>query len=237
MIVQQESFQVRVSAGVAHYPADGTEPRQLLENVDIALNRAKEEGRNTVRHYSEEFDLGVLQYRFRLLHDLNNALNRRKGNCCFRLITRSSISGRGGWTGAEALIRWWRPDDSREGGSLCAAHRVYIPVAEQSGLIVSIGEFVLRTACMTNKMWQDRGLPPFRIAVNVSGVQVHRGNLTGQLTRVLSETGLEARWLELEVTESVFMENTKTTIDIINQLRQQGIELGRWMISAPVIPP
>ncbi len=218
--IQQESFQVRVSIGVAHYPADGGEARQILKNVDIALNRAKEDGRNTVRYYSADFDR-VMRHRFHLLHDLNNALSQNQ----LQLHYHPQFDLKTGeLTGAEALLRWWRPDDSKAGGAFVPPIE-FIPVAEQSGLIVSIGEFVLKTACRTNKMWQEKGLPPFRMAVNMSGVQLHRGKIIEQITDILKETRLDARWLELEVTESVFMDNTQVTIDIINHLRAQGIEL------------
>ena len=218
--ILQESFQVRVSIGVSHYPADGAEARHILKNADIALNRAKEEGRDTVRYYSQEFDDAV-HHRFEILRDLRNAMNQKE----LQLFYHPQFDLKTGRiVGAEALLRWWHPDNSKEGGSFISPVE-FIPVAEQAGLIVPIGEYVLRTACATNKMWQERGLPPFRMAVNISGVQFHRADIVSLVANVLQETGLEPRWLELEVTESVFMENMQAAIDILHKLHQQGVEL------------
>jgi diguanylate cyclase (GGDEF)-like protein len=218
--ILQEQFQVRVSVGVAQCPDDGMEARQIMKNADIALNRAKEEGRDTVRYYSQDFDRAV-QQRFQMLRDLRNALD---GNQLKLHYHPQFDLATGRLIGAEALLRWWRPDSSKEGGSYISPVD-FIPVAEQSGLIVPIGEWVLRTACETNKMWQDKGLPPFRIAVNISGVQFHRGDIVALVESVLKETQLAPHLLELEVTESVFMENMQTAIEILNQLHRLGVDL------------
>ncbi|MFH1158679.1 MAG: bifunctional diguanylate cyclase/phosphodiesterase [Pseudomonadota bacterium] len=218
--ILQENFQVRVSIGVSHYPGDGTSAHMILKNADIALNRAKAEGRDTVRYYSQDFDRAV-QQRFQMLRDLRNALDQKQ----LLLHYQPQFDLRTGrLIGAEALLRWWRPDSSKEGGAFISPVE-FIPVAEQSGLIVPIGEYVLRTACEANRLWQKKGIPPFRIAVNLSGVQFHRGDIASLVAAVLKETELEPRWLELEVTESVFMENMQTTIDILHQLHRQGVEL------------
>ncbi|MBW7909824.1 MAG: EAL domain-containing protein [Alphaproteobacteria bacterium] len=218
--ILHERFQVRVSIGVAHCPDDGMEARQILKNADIALNRAKEEGRDTVRYYSEDFDLAV-QQRFQMLRDLRTALDENQ----LRLYFHPQFDLRTGqMIGAEALLRWWCPDNSKEGGRFISPAD-FIPVAEQSGLIVPIGEWVMKTACKINKQWQDKGLPPFRIAVNISGVQFHRADIVALTATALKESGLDPKWLELEVTESVFMENMHVAIDILNQLHQLGVEL------------
>lgn len=218
--ILQERFQVRVSVGVAHCPDDGTEARQILKNADIALNRAKEEGRDTVRYYSQDFDKAI-QQRFQLLRDLRIAMDQKQ----LQLFYHPQFNLKTGqMVGVEALLRWWRPDNSKEGGKFIPPAD-FIPVAEQSGLIVPIGEYVLRTACETNKKWQEQGLPPFRMAVNISGVQFHRGDIVGMVDNVLKETKLDPKWLELEVTESVFMENMQIAIDILGQLHELGVEL------------
>lgn len=218
--VLQERFQVRISIGVARCPEDGIEAGQTLKNADIALNRAKEEGRNTVRYYSEDFDRAV-QQRFKLLRDLRNAMEDDQLSLHYHPQFNLKT---GGLIGAEALLRWFRPDNSKEGGSFVPPIE-FIPIAEQSGLIVPIGEWVLRTACKMNKQWQDRGLPPFRIAVNISGVQFHRGNIVEIVADVLKETGLNPKWLELEVTESVFMDDIEKGIRILHELHALGVEL------------
>ncbi len=218
--ILQERFQVRVSVGAAHAPDDGVDARQIVKNADIALTRAKEEGRDTVRYYSEDFDR-VVQQRFQLLRDLRLALDHNQLQLHyhpqFNLSTGQII-------GVEALLRWWCPDNSREGGRFIPPAE-FIPVAEQSGLIVPIGEWVLKTACAANKAWQADGLPPFRIAVNISGVQFHRADIVQQVETALRDTGLEARWLELEVTESVFMENVDVAIATLDRLHKLGCEL------------
>jgi diguanylate cyclase (GGDEF)-like protein len=218
--IMQESFQVKVSIGASHYPADGAEARHILKNADIALNRAKEEGRDTVRYYSQEFDNAVHR-RFEILRDLRNAMNQKE----LQLYYHPQFDLKTGQiVGTEALLRWWHPDNSKEGGTFIPPAE-FIPVAEQAGLIVPMGEFILRTACETNKMWQDKGLPPFRMAVNISGVQFHRGDIVSLVATVLKETGLDPKWLELEVTESVFMENMQAAIDILHKLHSLGVEL------------
>jgi len=218
--IMQERFQLRVSLGVSHCPDDSMEARQILKNADIALNRAKEEGRDTVRYYSQDFDLAV-QQRFQMLRDLRSALDENQLQVYyhpqFDLATGQLI-------GAEALLRWFLPDNSKNGGTFISPAE-FIPVAEQSGLIVPIGEWVLRTVCAQNKKWQDMGIPPFRIAVNISGVQFHKADIVALTQDVLKETKLDPKYLELEVTESVFMENMETTIDILNQLHRLGVEL------------
>lgn len=218
--ILQERFQVRVSIGVSQCPDDGMEARQILKNADIALNRAKEEGRDTVRYYSQDFDLAV-QQRFQLLRDLRAALDQNQ----LQLYYHPQFDLRTGLLiGAEVLLRWWLPDNSRDGGYFVSPAE-FIPVAEQSGLIVPIGEWVLRTACKAGKVWQEKGLPPFRIAVNLSGVQFHKADIVSLVADVLKETKYDPKFLELEVTESVFMENMQMTIDTLNLLHRQGVEL------------
>lgn len=216
----QERFQVRVSIGVAQCPEDGIDARQILKNADIALNRAKEEGRDTARYYSQDLDNAV-QHRFQMLRDLRIALDENQ----LQLFYHPQFDLRSGRIiGTEALIRWWRPDNSKNGGSFIPPLD-FIPVAEESGLIVPIGEWVLRTACAQNRAWQEMGLPPMRIAVNISSVQFHRSDLNRTVAEVLAETKLDPKYLELEVTESVFMENMETAIETLQNLHRQGVEL------------
>ena len=218
--ILQEQFQIRASVGLAHCPQDGMEAGHIMKNADIALNRAKEDGRDTYRYYSEDFDKAV-QARFQMLRDLRIALDEGQLNLHyhpqFDLKTGQMI-------GAEALLRWWKPDNSREGGRYISPAD-FVPVAEQSGLIVPIGEWVLKTACEMTANWQKEGLPPFRIAVNISGVQFHRGDIVAVVKRTLEETELDPKYLELEVTESVFMDDVHFTIGILEELHSLGCEL------------
>ncbi len=218
--IQQERFQIRASIGVAQCPEDGTEARQIVKSADIALNRAKEDGRDTVRYYSQDFDRMVKE-RFQMLRDLRIALDENQ----LRLHYQPQFDLKTGrLIGVEALLRWWRPDNSREGGSFVSP-ATFIPVAEQSGLIVPIGAWVLKTACADNKAWQNAGLPPFRVAVNISGIQFHRGDVVKQVEDALADSTLDPHHLELEVTESAFMDNVTDAIETLQRLHQLGCEI------------
>ncbi len=220
MVILQETLQVKISIGVAHFPEDGIEARHVVKNSDIALNRAKQEGRDTVRYYSEEFDKSI-QERFQLLRDLRVALEKNQLDVYyhpqFDLKTGKLI-------GAEALLRWWRPNEEGSGGQFISP-AIFVPIAEQSGLIVTIGEYVLKKALSNNKKWQDQGMEPFRIAINISGEQFHKCDLVKLVKTTMDEVGIDPKWVELEITESVFMSNIDFAIDILYQLNQLGVEL------------
>ncbi len=217
--VFNENFQIRSSIGVATFPDDALDPDQVLKNADIALNRAKEDGRDCIREYLEDFDKAV-QARFQMLRDLRDALEKDQLSLNFQpqldLKTGQVI-------GAEALLRWFKPDQSKEGGKFISPVE-FIPVAEQSGLIVPIGEWVMRKACKTAKQWYDAG-HPIRIAVNVSGVQFQQSDLVGFTRSVLEETKIDPHLLELEVTESAFMDDIQHTILTLKELHSLGVEL------------
>ncbi len=217
--VFNENFQIRASVGVSTYPDDGIDPDQVLKNADIALNRAKEEGRDTIKEYSEDFDLAV-QQRFQMLRDLRDAME--KDQLLLNYQPQLDLTT-GRIIGAEALIRWWKPDNSKEGGYFIPPVD-FIPIAEQSGLIVPIGEWVLRMACESAAAWQKAGYG-MRIAVNVSGAQFHQSDIVSCVSKILQETGLEAGRLELEVTESIFMEDINHTVETLQQLHGLGVEL------------
>lgn len=214
-----ENFQVRASIGVSTWPRDGSDPDDVLKNADIALNRAREDGHDMVKEYSENFDRTV-QQRFQLLRDLRDALEHEQLSLHYQpqldLKTGKVI-------GAEALLRWWKPDASKEGGAFIPPAE-FIPVAEQSGLIVPIGEMVLRVACEAAVGWQRAGYP-IRIAVNVSGAQFYQSDLVAYVKKVLKETGLAPQSLELEVTESIFMEDVNHAIGVLQHLHAMGVEL------------
>ncbi len=217
--VFSETFQIRCSVGVSTFPDDGTDPDQVLKNADIALNRAKEEGRDTVKEYSEDFDRAV-QQRFQMLRDLRDAMEQDQLQLHYQ--PQFDLNS-GAIIGGEALLRWWKPDNSKEGGHFISPAD-FIPIAEQSGLIVPIGEWVLRTACETAAGWQKQGYN-MRIAVNVSGAQFYKSDIVALTDRILRETGLAPQSLELEVTESVFMEDVNFAIQTLQNLHGLGIEL------------
>lgn len=214
-----ENFQIRSSIGVATYPDDGGDPDHVLKNADIALNRAKEDGRDTIKEYSEDFDRAV-QQRFQMLRDLRDAMDQSQ----LLLYFQPQLDLRSGKViGAEGLLRWWKPDSSKEGGYFIPPGD-FVPVAEQSGLIVPIGEMVLELACKQASEWHKSG-HDLRIAVNVSGAQFYQTDIVSYVEKVLKETGLPPNRLELEVTESVFMEDVNHAIQTLQNLHSLGCEL------------
>ena len=217
--VFNESFQIRASIGVSTFPDDAMDPDQVLKNADIALNRAKEDGRDCIREYLEDFDKAV-QLRFQMLRDLRHAMEHDQLTVFFQpqLDLRS-----GSVIGAEALIRWFKKDNSKEGGKFISPAE-FIPIAEQSGLIVPIGNWVMKHACLEAKKWHDLGRP-IRIAINVSGEQFQQGDLVNQVRTTIESTGIEPHLLELEVTESAFMEDIQQTIRTLKDLHALGVEL------------
>ena len=218
--IMQESFLMRASIGVSCYPRDGETASTILKNSDIALNRAKSEGRGIVSRYSHDFNEAV-QQRSQMLRDLRKALDENQ----LQLHYHPQFDIKTGEiVGAEALLRWFKPDNSKEGGKFISPAE-FIPVAEQSGLIVPIGEWVLRHACARTKAWQDAGVPHLRMAVNISGVQFHRADIVQLTGDVLAETQLPPEWLELELTESIFIEDTQSAINIMDELHQLGVQL------------
>lgn len=217
--VFNENFQVRASIGVSTFPDDGMDPDQVLKNADIALNRAKEEGRDIVKEYSEDFDRAV-QARFQMLRDLRDAMDNKDLALYFQ--PQFDLSS-GKMIGAEALIRWFKKDNSKGGGTFVSPAE-FIPIAESSGLIVPIGEWVLRHACERAVEMHKAG-HDIRIAVNVSGAQFFQSDLVTYTEKVLKETGIDPKMLELEVTESMFMQDISHTIDTLNRLHALGVEL------------
>lgn len=218
--VFNETFQVRASIGVSTFPDDGIDPDQVLKNADIALNRAKEEGRDTIKEYSEDFDRAV-QARFQMLRDLRDALEHNQ----LQLFYQPQLDLQSGKViGAEALLRWWKPDNSKEGGTFISPGE-FIPVAEQSGLIVPIGEWVMETACNMAKDWKEKHGFDIRIAINVSAMQFSQSDICSYTQKIITETGLPPHMIELEVTESVFMDDIHHTIQTLQNLHAIGVEL------------
>ena len=218
--VFNEEFQVRASVGVSTFPDDGIEPDQVLKNADIALNRAKEEGRDTVKEYTEDFDRAV-QQRFQILRDLRDAMEQDQLDLHFQPqldLTTGKIIG------AEALLRWFKPDNSKEGGKYISPVE-FIPIAEQSGLIVPIGEWVMRRACEEAVIWSKEHGHNIRIAVNVSAAQFSQSDIQNFVEKTIKETGIDPKRLELEVTESVFMDDIQHTIQTLKDLHSLGVEI------------
>jgi diguanylate cyclase (GGDEF)-like protein/PAS domain S-box-containing protein len=203
------------SIGIALYPMDGSDVDTLLKNADIAMYQAKELGRNTYQFYSADMNAHNLEQLF-LGNDLRRALEREE----FSLVYQPQVNlTTGCLIGAEALLRW----NHAELGLISPVQ--FIPLAEESGLIVPLGQWVLRSACAQARAWQKAGLAAVRVAVNISACQFRQTDLVGMVERILEETGLDAQWLELELTEGVLMENADATKRILRELKQMGISL------------
>jgi diguanylate cyclase (GGDEF)-like protein/PAS domain S-box-containing protein len=206
---------VTSSAGVVLYPQDGKSVEELLRNANAAMHRAKARGKNNTQFYAPDMNARIGE-RLDLYGKLRHALERGE----FLLHYQPQVELKtGGVVGVEALIRWKHP----ELGMVSPAR--FIPLAEETGLIVAIGEWVLRTACAQNRKWQDAGLPPITVAVNLSGRQFNQKDLVQMVARTLREARLEARYLELEITEGVVMDNPAGVIVTLTALRDMGVQL------------
>lgn len=202
------------SIGISLYPQDGDQDH-LLKNADLAMYRAKQRGRNSFAFYSLEMT-SHSQQRFAMELELRHAIERDELALAYqpKLCLHS-----GRVVGVEALLRWRHP----EHGNISPAE--FIPLAEETGLILAIGEWALLTACTQNRVWHDEGLPPLRIAVNISARQFHNHDLVGQVKSVLDATGLPSTWLELELTESTIMQDIDRTRVLLSELKQMGVKL------------
>lgn len=209
------SNEIRIGAniGISIYPNDYQGADQLLENADAVMFQAKSQGRNTYQFYSAQLNEN-LQERLVLENELYGALQRQE----LLLYYQPQVSlTTGKIVGVEALIRWQNPLR----GMVSPAK--FIPIAEETGLIVAIGEWVLHTACTQNLAWQTEGFAPLRMAVNLSARQFKQKNLIEMVTQTLVETGLKANYLELELTEGLLIENVEQSIAILEELHSMGI--------------
>ncbi|MCR4304054.1 MAG: EAL domain-containing protein [Gallionella sp.] len=204
---------VNASLGVAVCPRDGEDQATLLRNADTALYRAKEAGRNTYQFYAAEMNQRLLA-RLDLERDMRRALERGE----FLLHYQPQVNlASGAIIGAEALVRWRQP----ERGLVSPGE--FIPLAEETGLIVPLGEWVLREACRQARAWRDAGLPEITMSVNLSARQFRSPGLVQTILDILSETGLEARFLEMEITESMVMHDPEGAIAVLDELQKHGI--------------
>jgi EAL domain-containing protein (putative c-di-GMP-specific phosphodiesterase class I) len=201
--------------GIANYPKDGAAADILMSNADAAMYRAKELGRDNFQFYAPEFN-ATAREKFLLQEELRNALARVE----FTLLYQPQVDLRANRVFAvEALIRWKHPTLG-----LISPMR-FIPMAEETGLIVQIGDWVLHEACRQNKVWQDAGLPPLTVSVNVSTRQFKDDDFVDRIISALTNTGLEARYLELEVTESLIMQDVDRAVTMMCQLQNLGVQI------------
>ncbi len=212
--IEGRLLHVTCSIGLATFPEDGTDAETLLMNADVAMYRAKERGRDNVQFYAAEMNIAAHERRV-LQEGLRTGLERNE----FALVYQPQVDLQSGRIFAvEALARWNHP----ELGVVAPAR--FIPIAEESGLIVQLGDWVLREACRQNKAWQDAGMPPITICVNVSARQFREKRWVERVTDALKESGLEAKYLELELTESLLMQDMPQAIATMQELQATGVQ-------------
>ncbi len=214
-VLEDLDLQISASLGIALYPDAGKDAEALVKNADTALNRAKELGRENFQFYSEE--MNALSFRqLGMESQLRKGLERSE----FFLQYQPQFNVQTGkLAGMEALVRWRHP----ERGVVSPAE--FIPLAEESGLVIPLGKWVLRTACQAVRGWLDAGLDMVPVAVNLSARQFQADDMPDLVAAVLEETGLPARYLELEITESVIMQDLEKTIEQLQRLMQLGVTI------------
>jgi diguanylate cyclase (GGDEF)-like protein/PAS domain S-box-containing protein len=213
--IQGQECRVTASIGICMYPTEAQDELALMKNADIAMYHAKEDGKNTYKFYSEEMNVHTFE-RLALETSLRRGLERQE----FLLHYQAKVDLRSGRiTGVEALVRWQHP----EMGLVPPAQ--FIPLAEETGLIVPIGRWVLQTACAQNVAWQQQGLPPVHIAVNLSARQFADEDLVEDIAAALKSTGLRPELLELELTESMVIQNTERAGKVLNEIKKMGVRL------------
>jgi diguanylate cyclase (GGDEF)-like protein/PAS domain S-box-containing protein len=214
-VIQERSLNVRCSVGISLFPEHGTDSETLIKNADAAMYNAKDAGRNTFRFFTEELNVQVVE-RLMIENDLRRAIDRHELFLMYQpqveLATRKLI-------GLEALIRWQHPQLG------LVPPDKFIRIAEQTGLIIPIGEWVLRTVCAQARYWQNRDLDAVSIAVNVSALQFRQDGFSALIRKILAETPLEAKYLELELTESILVTNADIMRLLVNELTAMGVRL------------
>lgn len=213
--LNDHELHVTTSIGMAFYPDDGENPEILLKNAETAMYRAKEQGRNNYQLYASVMNVSAFK-QLLMENSLRRALEKEEFVVYYQpqidLNTQKII-------GAEALVRWQHPDLG------LVFPTEFIGLAEETGLIVPIGEWVVRKVCTQSKKWQDAGYEKVCISVNLSARQFQQKNLVGTISRIFQETGLDPQYLGLEITESIAMKNADFTISALNELKKMGVHL------------
>ena len=213
--IGEHNLRVTASVGLSTYPADGQDAETLIRNADAAMYQAKKNGRDNYRFFDSRQDAPVDNW-ISVEAGLRLALERQE----FVLHYQPKVNLQtGAIIGAEALLRWQHPVR----GPIPPLE--FISIAEDCGLILPIGQWVLREACRQARAWQDAGLPPVTVAVNVSSLEFKSSDFLSHLRTVLEETRLESRYLELELTESVLMQHAPSSASALSTLKSIGVRL------------
>ena len=210
-----EDICLTVSIGISVFPMDGADPEALLKHADFALNHAKNEGRDCYQFYTASMNARAFE-RLSMENKLRKALQEDQFLLFYQPKIRQADMS---CTGCEALIRWRHP----ELGMVSPAQ--FIPIAEETNLIVPLGAWVFREACRQLKTWQSAGLDDLSIAVNLSPVQFRQRDLPDILASIIKEFSIPAHLLEIELTESVLMENIDSTVDVLQRLKAIGLNI------------
>ncbi|MBM7693910.1 diguanylate cyclase (GGDEF)-like protein/PAS domain S-box-containing protein [Peribacillus deserti] len=214
IVLSEHELFVTPSIGISLYPFDGNDIETLIKNADTAMYRVKEQGKNNFQFYTSEMN-EMISKKMKLEIGLRKALERNE----FKVVYQPQVDVcTGKVIGAEALIRWHHP----EMGNISPAE--FIPIAEETGLILPIGDWVLYEACHQSKQWHKEGCPPLRIAVNISSRQFQQHHFIGTVTKILKKTGVAPSHLEFELTESI-IQDSKHAISTMQQLKDMGISL------------
>ncbi|HEY1774358.1 MAG TPA: EAL domain-containing protein [Gammaproteobacteria bacterium] len=215
MRIGEYELHITPSIGISMFPEDADDIDELIRNADAAMYHAKEKGRFNFQFFTPEMNIRAYE-RLSLEGSLRHAIERQE----FHLHYQPQVDLRSGKViGVEALLRWNRA------GHESVPPSVFVPVLESSGMIGPVGEWVLREACRQNRAWQDQGLPPLPMAVNLSAIQFNRRNMADTISAILAETRLEPRCLELEFTESAVMHDSREVATIIGRLDDLGVQL------------
>jgi diguanylate cyclase (GGDEF)-like protein len=213
--IAQHDLHVTVSIGIGIYPDDGQDAETLVKSADTAMYHAKENGRNNYQFFTQDMNLRAVERQ-----SLEGGLRRAVGRQEFVLHYQPKVNlETGAITGAEALIRWLHPVR----GLILPAQ--FVPIAEDCGLIVPIGQWVVREACRQIRVWLDAGLRPTPVAVNISAVEFRTKDFLESVRATLEDTCLEPRYLELELTESVLMQDAESTTSVLQALKAMGVQL------------
>ena len=213
--IESHEIFLTASIGISIFPHDGIDAESLLKNADTAMYYAKDQGRNNCQFYANHMNVTACE-RFEMENRLRKALENRQ----FHLYYQPQLDIRSGnVVGVEALIRW-----------IDAQNNVILPgkfisLAEETGLIIPIGEWILDTACRQNVEWQKAGFAPMYVSVNISSLQFRQPSFIGTVNKVLQDTGLDPKYLELELTESILMEATESAIQTLNELKSMGVRI------------
>jgi len=210
-----EKFSITVSVGISIFPLDGEDQETLMKNADIAMYAAKDDGKNNFRYFSTAMS-NASEERIKLETSLRRALANEEFELHYQ-TRRDLESGR--VTGMEALLRWNHPEFGTLGPNR------FLPLAEETGLILPIGKWVLRTACRQSQVWRKQGLPRLSVAVNLSARQFFDVNLSSDIRSTLEETGMAPELLEMEVSESVLARDTAKTLPVLERLKKIGVRI------------